>query len=117
MLWAAIALTIAHVTVLLTVPKETLAVLSGIWIFLMVPAVTVFPILYLFFYRWYRDPIGRALMVKAVGLGLLVDISAIYAIYGDDYFLREQVKFTVFTLLLIGMWYQLAIFLDRKSVV
>ena len=114
MLWVAIALTVVHAIVLLTVPKETLAVLSGIWIFLMAPAVTIFPILYAFFYRWYRDPIGRALMLKAVGLGLLVDISMIYAMFGDDYFLREQVKFTVFTLLLVGMWYQLAVFLGIK---
>jgi len=78
-----------------------------------VPA-TCFPLLYLTFYRWYAQPIGRALMTKAIGLALLVDISVAYMVLGDDYPGREYVRLVVYSLILVGLWYQFIVFLRIK---
>jgi hypothetical protein len=80
----------------------------------MAPAATLFPLLYGFTTPWWRSLIGRALMTKAVGLALLIDISLAYQWLGDDYFLRDVVRLTVYGLIFVGVWLQLtALFVEK----
>ena len=73
-----------------------------ILVVLMAPPATLFPILYAF-RPWYQSLIGRALMTHSVGLALLIDISLLYKAFGDDYFLRDAVRLTVYALILVGV--------------
>lgn len=74
-------------------------------IFVAAPPATMFPIVYAF-RPWRRTLIGRALMTKAVGLALLIDISIIYQVLGDDYPYRNVVRVAVYALVVTGIWVQ-----------
>ena len=79
------------------------------------PAATLFPLIYGFTVRWWTFPIGRALMVSSTGLGLLIDISLIYQWLGDDYFLRDVVRLSVYGFIVAGAWLKLIAILIEKS--
>lgn len=78
-----------------------------------IPA-TLFPLVYGFTSPWWRTPIGRALMVKAVGLALLIDISLVYNFFGDDYAARDAVRLGVFSLITVGVWMQFLALMREK---
>lgn len=71
------------------------------------PPATLFPILYAIVAPWRSTVAGRALMTSSVALALLIDISLIYQWLGDDYALRDVVRFSVYVLILCGAWMQL----------
>lgn len=85
---------------------------------MLIPA-NGFPILYSTFYKWWLNPIGRALMTKAIGLALIVDVSLAYSALGD-YPYREAVRTTALLLVMLGLWYQFFVFmrirLDRSTI-
>jgi hypothetical protein len=83
---------------------DTIAVLLIIG---MAPPATLFPIIYGLTAPWWKTLLGRALMTKATGMALLIDISLIYNFLGDDYYLRDAVRITVFALIFLGTWMQL----------
>lgn len=70
------------------------------------PPLTMFVPYYAWVARglWWRNPAGRALMVSTSGLALLVDISLLYAVFGDDYPLRDVVRLTVYAWIALGSW-------------
>lgn len=74
-------------------------------IFIAAPPVTMFPIVYAF-RPWRESLIGRALMTKAIGLALLIDISIAYQLLGDDYPFRNVVRVAVYALVVTGIWFQ-----------
>lgn len=74
-------------------------------IFLAAPPATMFPIVYAT-RPWHATLIGRALMTKAIGLALLIDISIVYQLLGDDYPFRNLVRVGVYTLVVVGIWIQ-----------
>lgn len=73
------------------------------------PPATLFPFCFAWIARgvWYRNMTGRALMTSSVGLALLVDISLVYQLLGDDYALRDVVRLTVFAVIAAGAWQKL----------
>lgn len=81
---------------------DTLAV---ILVALAAPPATLFPFVYAT-RPWYRSLLGRALMTKAIGIALLIDISLLYNWLGDDYALRDVVRLTVYSLITCGVWFQ-----------
>ena len=83
-------------------------------VFAMAPAATAFPLLYGLTSPWWRSLVGRALMTKAVGLALLIDISIVYQFLGDDYAARNAVRFAVFGFILAGVWLQFFALLREK---
>lgn len=88
---------------------------SAKWlIYGMVIPATGFPLLYLTFYRWYRDPIGRALMLLAIGMLLLIDFSAYFALTQGQYGWAAEVQFLVFVLVCGGLWYEFLTFLKVR---
>lgn len=90
---------------------DTIAVLI---IIAMAPAWTALPILVAFTTPWWRTLLGRALMVSTLGTGLLVDISLLYQWLGDDYFLRDVVRLSVYGLICVGGWLMLLAFVRTK---
>lgn len=100
--------------VLSPIPPHWLYDASVVELFLMLAPANLFPILYTAFFPWWQSPLGRALFTKALGLMLLIDISVLYQLFGDNYDLREQVRFIVFTLVLLGMSYQLVVIIKIK---
>lgn len=70
------------------------------------PPLTLFPVCYAWWGRgsWYRTITGFALMVSTTGLALLVDISLLYAVFGDHYSYRDAVRLTVYAVIVLGAW-------------
>lgn len=89
------------------VSDASLFVMSTIEVYAMVPAVLAFPVAYTLFFPWWQTRIGRSLFIFSSSLGGLVTVSAVYQILGDDYPLRDEVRFFVFSWILIGVWYLL----------
>lgn len=102
------------ILLLILLPDPWLFKASEVEVFAMAVPATAFPILYSAFFPWWKSPLGRALMTKATGLCLLIDASVLYAVFGDDYPLREQVRFLTFSLVLIGMCYQSLVIIKIK---
>lgn len=74
--------------------------------FLAAPPLTLFVPYYGWVARrsWWRNPAGRAVMVSTFGLALLVDISVLYLVFGDDYPGRDAVRLTVYSLIVAGAY-------------
>lgn len=86
--------------------NDVLDGIAGCLIFLAVPPATLFPFMYGTRSAWWIHPIGRALFTKAVGLGLLIDLAALYAVFGDDYPGRQVVRVICYALVVAGLYYQ-----------
>lgn len=97
----------AILTLIMFLPDAVVYKISAVEVFLMVPAIVGFPLFYTWAFPWWREPIGRALFIFSTGMALLVTISVLYTIFGDNYQLREQVRFAVFSMILVGIYYQL----------
>jgi hypothetical protein len=67
--------------------------------------VNLYPSLYAF-RPWWTTPQGRALMTKALGNALLIDM-ALAAVLWPDYALRPYVRAVGFTVFTAGVWYLL----------
>lgn len=63
---------------------------------------------------WRASAVGRALMVKATGVALLVDLAVVSRFFGDSYPGRDPVRLTVFTILAVGLWYQFLVLLQTR---
>jgi len=81
---------------------------------LAAPAATLYPAVLVATTRWHQSLIGRALLTKAVGLALLIDLSLAYRVLGADYQGRDAARLTVFGLITIGVWMQLYALLRNK---
>lgn len=115
--WVALAMGVIVGTVYLlerAVPDEALAAFAPWQVYAMVIPATLFPILYLTFYRWYLNPLGRALMTLAVGMLLLIDMSAYFNITKGEYGWALEVQAIIFTVVLVGLWYQFIVFLKIR---
>jgi len=80
--------------------SDTLAV--ALVVGMVLPA-TLFPLLYAT-RPWYRSLLGRALMTKAIGLALLVDLSVAhyFGLLGNNGITR----LVVYALVFLGLWQQ-----------
>lgn len=68
-----------------------------------IPA-NLYPAFYAF-RPWWITPQGRALMVKAVGNAILIDMGLAVVVFGDDYPLRWLVRVIGFAIFGAGVWY------------
>lgn len=68
----------------------------------VVPA-TLTPILYTLL-PWYRSTVGRVMMIQAIGLAGVVDLSAAYNFIGNDYSGRDVIRILVYAFVLTGLW-------------
>ena len=116
-LWVAVGALglVAAVLLLDLIPDRYLTAASPWIVVAMVPACTLFPLLYLTFYRWNKTRVGGAMMTKAVGLALLMDVAVWFNFRGEDSSpYREEIQTLIFLLILAGLWYQLIVFIKIK---
>lgn len=78
--------------------------LAVVLILAAAPPATLFPLLYGLTAPWWRAWIGRALFASSLGLGLLIDISLLYKVFGDNYALRDVVRLSVYFIIVCGAW-------------
>lgn len=73
-------------------------------VFAALPAVILYPTIYGFTSPWWTSWIGRALLVKAIGVAILVGFSALYQAFGPNYWGRDVVRISGMTLACIGFY-------------
>lgn len=71
------------------------------------PAAFLYPLIYATQTRWWITWVGQALLLKAIGVFLLLTVSALFLFFGPDYFMRDTVRITGMALLAGGLWYAL----------
>lgn len=70
----------------------------------MVPAITAIPILYHWRQEWWSDQYGRAFMVLAVGLALLVNFAVTFQ-FVPEFPGKGWVKLGVYSILLVAFYW------------
>lgn len=83
----------------------TLDAIAVILLVLAAPPVNMFPVVYAF-RPWHESLIGRALMTKAIGLAVMVDVGLLTLVLGPDYPFRGIVRVIAFSLVVFGIWFQ-----------
>lgn len=83
----------------------TLDAIAVVLLVLAAPPANMFPVVYAF-RPWRESLIGRALMTKAIGLAVMIDVGLLTLILGTDYPLRAVVRVVAFSLVVIGIWFQ-----------
>lgn len=78
------------------------------------PPATLFAIIYGFTVPWWETMIGRAMLISSTGLALLVDISLLYQVFGDNYAARDVVRLSVFLIVCAGAWWKFAALVNEK---
>lgn len=73
-------------------------------VYAALPAVTLYPLIYGFTSPWWQTWIGRALLIKAVGVWLLIVFSALFQAFGPDYFGRNFVRIGGMSFALVGFY-------------
>lgn len=73
-------------------------------------ACNVYPLVYAF-RPWRATNAGRALMVKAIGNVILVDLSVALVIFGPEYFGRDLARIVGLGFFATGVWYLLIVLL------
>lgn len=72
----------------------------------------IFILLYMTF-PWYRTFLGRALFIKALTLGFLVNAAVASVIW--EWPNHDYVMFTAYTVTALGIWAQLIAFIREKN--
>lgn len=78
--------------------------LFSLGVLIALPAAVAYPVIYGFSVRWWKDWIGRALLVKAAGLADLLMVSAAYRAFGPDYWGRDFFRIFGIALVAAGVW-------------
>ena len=86
--------------------NEVLDWYSGALVVVAAISANLFPLVYAR-RPWNRSFLGRALMVKAIGLALLIDVTLLYVLFGDDYPFRHVVRAVIYSIVTTGIWMQL----------
>lgn len=77
------------------------------------PAAVAYPLIYGLLAPWHRSWIGRALMVKAVGIAILITFSALFQILGPSYPGRDIIRITGMCFVCVGVWLVLPLLLSQ----
>lgn len=94
----------------MTTQDHTFALL----VYFALPPTFFYPLIYGLTTRWWESWIGRALFIKAVGVFILMLFSALFHIFGPDYFARDTVRIGGMIFASIGFYLALLSLLDVK---
>lgn len=83
-------------------------VVSTVFIIGTAVTATPFAIIYGFRSPWWQTPIGLAMLASSAALALLVDVTLLYRVFGDDYPLRETVLVFVLAMVFEGAAFKMA---------
>jgi hypothetical protein len=89
-------------------------------VFVLLLAAAIPTNLYPLFYAfrpWSTTPQGRALMTKAVGNMIVIDVVLATLLFGQDYPGRDLVRVFGFGVFVVGMWYLLVSLLTSPGAV
>lgn len=73
-------------------------------VYFALPAVILYPLIYGLTSPWWRTWIGRALLIKALGVLILISFSALFQYFGPNYWGRDVVRITGMALACIGFY-------------
>lgn len=79
------------------------------------PATLLYPLIYGVTTTWWRSWIGRALMVEAIGVFLLLSFSVLFQWFGPGYWGRNVIRITGMGFATVGFWLVLFALLRVKS--
>lgn len=68
------------------------------------PAAVLYPLIYGVSVRWWKSAIGRALMLKACGVLVLLLFSIFFYWFGPDYPFRNEFRIIGASLLCVGLY-------------
>lgn len=71
------------------------------------PAACAYPLLYATRVKWWRTWVGQALLLKALGVWILLTVSALYQMFGPGYWSRDVFRLLGMALVAAGVWYAL----------
>jgi len=71
------------------------------------PAALLYPLLYATRVKWWRTWVGQALLLKALGVFILLTVSALYQVFGPGYWSRDFFRILGMALVAAGVWYAL----------
>lgn len=94
----------------MTTQDHTFALL----VYFALPPTFFYPLIYGLTTRWWESWIGRALFIKAVGVFILMLFSALFHIFGPDYFARDTVRIGGMMFASTGFYLALFSLLDVK---
>lgn len=83
--------------------------------YLALPAAILYPLIYGTRVKWWHTWVGQALLIKALGVLMLLLVTALYQFFGPDYFARDVVRVVGMFLLALGLWYALIAMLREFS--
>lgn len=83
-------------------------------VYIALPPVVLYPLIYGLTSPWWQSWIGRALLIKAIGVAILVSFSALFQLFGPDYFGRDVVRITGMTVACVGFYFALFAMLQVK---
>lgn len=67
------------------------------------PVAVAYPAVYGTRTRWWKDWVGRALLIKATGILLLLLFSGMFYVFGPNYFGRDTFRIAGMSLLFVGL--------------
>ncbi len=102
-------------TLFTTFGQTTADVIFAHLVYLAWPATLLYPLIYGFTAPWWRSWIGRALMVEAVGVFVLLTFSVLYQWFGPGYWGRDVIRITGMSVSLLGFWLVLFALLRVRS--
>lgn len=70
---------------------------------LTIPVAVLYPLVYGTSVRWWESSIGRALLIKALGLLMLLLFSVFFYWFGPGYFGRDTFRIGGMSLLFVGL--------------
>ena len=73
-------------------------------LWLTVPPVTGYAVLLAFTTRWWLSLSGWALFMFGLGFAMLVDLSLVYRLFGEDYDARDAARLLAFSVCCVGAW-------------
>lgn len=83
-------------------------------VYLALPAVILYPLIYGLTSPWWKTWIGRALLIKALGVLILISFSALFQYFGPNYYGRNVVRITGMALACVGFYAALFSMLQVK---
>lgn len=81
--------------------------------FITWPAAVAYPVIYIVSAPFWRSRTGRALFIKALGVGLMVTVGCLYFLLGSDYWGRNAIRIGGMALVCVGVWAALIEMLHR----
>lgn len=86
----------------------------AILVYFALPATVAYPLIYGFTSPWWRSWIGRALLIKALGVATLIIFSTLFQLFGPDYPGRNYIRIIGMFIADIGFWFALFALIQVK---